>query len=154
MKKFALFTLVFLLSYANSVVPAPTEVIAAINEAISLKIPIGVEGVKIYGDEDIRFDPSLIAYGYIAQQLEVKADVLIFSEKERIGTGGIIIIPLNRLKSLEMNTVTKIPYQGKLITESEFDRLSDEQKREVTNGIDTGSIKTITEKTKLMLYFQ
>lgn len=151
MKKNAMFTLFFLLSCANDAAPAPTEVIAAINEAINLKIPITIES---FGNRRaMHFDLSQYNK-YYSVQMEVKTDVLIFIEKRRVGHAEIVTIPLNQLKYLTMGTETKISYQGKFITSDEFDDLPEEQQKEISNNIDNGSSKTITEKTGLHLYFQ
>ena len=125
-----------------------TAVIAQINEAIYLKIPITIEGA---GDSSINIEPDLYSnWDYV--KLEIRNDLLYLTKKRALGLGSIIIIPLNRLLKLEVRIESFIYYKNKVLSYDEFDDFPSEQKKEIENNLKL--LKRETKKKKLYLYFK
>lgn len=151
MKRYAIFaTLFILVGCSSNGNPVSSDIISAINEAISLKIPIYFEG---YGDRNYDFNPAEFNK-YFSGQIEIKSETIVITNKSIVGRGGITMIPINRIKGITFITETKIQYEDKLLNSEGLEDLPKAKQEEIKKFMDGGSAKTKTEKTKLYIYFQ
>ncbi len=145
-KYFVLITLMFL--NCSAPVEGNPAILAAINEAIQLKIPLYIKGIERITRVD-RYDindNNLM----LSQEFKITSDAIIFTNHDMF-FGSQIILPINRIQAATFEFSNKILYEGKYIKEEDYEKLSQSQQNSFSNGA-WRNWRTERQKTILTLY--
>lgn len=147
-KYFVLIPLMFL--NCSAPVEGNPAILAAINEAIQLKIPINIGGIE---KKPLQYDPSNNSGDII--RFEVKANAVLFEIMVGRSTGAEVILPMDQIKLMTFEVHYKYLFDGKYLTIDEIGKLPREQQEKFKDATMRGKLSAWTRtshKAQLNLF--